>query len=515
MKEFQGLLFRTIFAVLFISTAVNTFAQTSIQEYNREVNALANELKTKLEKIQHSNDRNATWRAAENALEDLKRVENFYLKPNCLSLNWDIETTRDSRTSEVIEVRAYEKPSHREPNYKKQFLVRVINKDGKGLYIMGNQSNFSPRKYYETSTITFYDPSGRKIKCRGRLLPFEDLKNLMKSSQCEVLYGRESTPGINVLNSGKNRPQGASYSNWPYAWLLKSSYTNEVVKLPFGTFWTCTPSNGGYKCITVDVMAASDYEETVLNKSDEAIGTYAFEIDYTQLLNWYKESLDYLMRDVNKFLGEQEAKEIANRDALSRAEQSEPLPSLLKSISKRILTDKNLFDYEIVANGDEYIIYARANSNTISMYEDFWKSLKSIKSDNSRSVTLWHRIPAKYDSYTQEELRLPLGTTDESHIYSLIKEIRKNSEENVKNFISATFNISKSDIASLAVDNSRYNDKFYIGVKLNDREPGERIPMLAYKPTKGDVQFGTIIKKSKCSIKSNADEVGYKVKIKK
>ena len=518
MKQFQELLFRALFAVLFISSAITAFAQTaiSVQEYTITINSLADELKSKLEKIQRSNNRNATWRAAEYALEDLNNVRKFYLKPNCLSLNWDTETTRAG--NEIISVRPYEKPSHREPNYKKQYLVKIINNDGKGLYIKGYQPNINPTKYLETSSVSFYDPAGRKIKCRGKLLTFEKLRDLIKTSQLEVLYGRESRPFLDVTGSSTNGGVGAAYDNVPYGWLLKSSYTNEMVQLPFGTFWTRTAdNNGGYKCITVDVMAAHDYEETVLNKSEKAFSLYAVEIDYSQLLQWYKESLDYIMRDVNKLIGEQENKIAVHENVLREAENLETLPKILTQTANFIRNSKDLFDYEVEIKGNEIEIKALANKNTIALYESFWKQLRELEKTNG-NVTIWNRIPNNdgVNVYKQVNHTFAYTATDIDHIYSLIESIRKACDDNVRDFMNTILTTNdKRDWKSVNISTSAYNNPFYLGVKMKNREPGERIPFLAYKPSKGNLMFGASINKSEIKLSDNISRCGYTVKVRK
>ena len=305
MKKKCLILYKAIIVAIFIGITCVANAQQSLsaEEYSQTVWKLADELKTKLEKIERSNDvdimvnrlpreeevsKRKLWAAAHYALEDLKNVRYFYLHPNALPLGWERPSSDSHQT-----------------------LTKIIVKDGKSFYIEGTLPGLHSSKYRETTAISFYDPSGRKIQCCGTILPFDQLKELIKTSQIKVVSKRGSKPFLDMTGSSTNGGMGAAYVDVADSWLLKSSYTNEVVNLPFGTFWTSTPNDGGLKCITVDVYATHAYEETSLNKSDEALCLYAFEIDYTQLLNWYKESLDYLMRDVNKMLGEQEAKQNA------------------------------------------------------------------------------------------------------------------------------------------------------------------------------------------------------------
>lgn len=149
------ILYKAFIAAIFISFSCTANAQSTLsaEEYSKTVKKLADDLKGKLNEIQRSSRRGegGLWAAAEDALKHLSDVKYFYLQPNKLSLNWDIFCNAP-----------YEKPSHLEPDYKKRYLVRVINKDGKGLYVNDSQPYLEASKYDSISIISFYDPLGRK-----------------------------------------------------------------------------------------------------------------------------------------------------------------------------------------------------------------------------------------------------------------------------------------------------------------------------------------------------------------
>ncbi len=211
--------YKAIIVAIFIGVTCVANAQQSLsaEEYSQTVWKLADELKDKLSKVQRSNsiwerdwqkypEEQKRWRAAEYALEDLKNVRYFYLHPNVLSLDWDIETTRAARTNEILSVRP-KRPS----SDSHQTLTKIIVKDGKGFYIKGTLPGLHPSKYRETTTISFYDPSGRKIQCRGTILPFDKLKELIKTSQIKVVSKRGSKPFLDMTGSSTNGGMGAAY----------------------------------------------------------------------------------------------------------------------------------------------------------------------------------------------------------------------------------------------------------------------------------------------------------------
>lgn len=500
MKLIQGLLFRVLIAALFCCVAERIAAQsaTTAQQYAQSVNQLSDELKSKLEKIQYSNNENiyvrrftaeesaqkgAIYKAATHALEDLKNVKKFYLKPNFLNLNED----------------------------KKHYLVNIINNNGKGLYIYGYQKYLSPKKYYETSVMHFRDPSGREIKCRSKLLTFDQLSNLIKTSQLEVLYGRESRSFLDVTGSSTNGGIGAVYDNVPYGWLLKSSYTNEVVQLPFGTFWTRTvDNNDGYKCITVDVMVAHDYEETVLNKSEKALSLYAVEIDYSQLLQWYKESLDYIMLDVNELIREQENKISAQEHAFREADRKESLGMLMVETASKLKADKALFDYIITDNTSTYDINVLANANTVRFAKEFWSKLKLLNDANG-NISLYYFGQQGGGHYNYNVATS--NDENKSHLKNLLIQISDSPKSNISLFMKTLFRGGGS--IEYNIKNGR---EFRIhGVNGNSRygDKGIDIPCLDLYMTKGDIIYSFSVSKKSVSLLNNIKNTGYNIKIKK
>lgn len=499
MKKKCLILYKAIIVAIFIGITCVANAQQSLsaEEYSQAVWKLADELKTKLEKIERSNDvdimvnrlpreeevsKRKLWAAAHYALEDLKNVRYFYLHPNVLPLGWERPSSDSHQT-----------------------LTKIIVKDGKSFYIEGTLPGLHSSKYRETTAISFYDPSGRKIQCCGIILPFDQLKELIKTSQIKVVSKRGSKPFLDMTGSSTNGGMGAAYVDVADSWLLKSSYTNEVVNLPFGTFWTSTPNDGGLKCITVDVYATHAYEETSLNKSDEALCLYAFEIDYTQLLNWYKESLDYLMRDVNKLLGEQEAKEKAKEDAFDEADKKEPLASLLIETASKLSSDKSLFDFIVMDKLSNYEINVIANSNTVRLTKDFWKRLQSLENKHGNICLYYIGSPTsnyKYDiASTEKENRL--------HIKSLVNSIQESSNNNILAFIKRMFRYNVS-----VADRIKEGNSFDIHVPITDGSYGIKIPCLTPSLSKGDVIYTITLPKSEFNLQSNNKGNGFSVKFK-
>lgn len=518
MKKKCLILYKAIIVAIFIGVTCVANAQQSLsaEEYSQTVWKLADELKDKLNEVQRSNEiwklnwqkypeEQKLWGAAEYALEDLKNVRYFYLHPNVLSLDWDIETTRAARTKEILSVRP-KRPS----SDSHQTLTKIIVKDGKSFYIEGTLPGLHPSKYRETTTISFYDPSSRKIQCCGTILPFDQLKELIKTSQIKIVSKRGSKPFLDMTGSSTNGGMGAAYVDVADSWLLKSSYTNEVVNLPFGTFWTSTPNDGGLKCITVDVYATHAYEETSMNKSEEALCLYAFGIDYTQLLNWYKESLDYIMRDVNKLIGEQEAKEKAKEDAFDEADKKEPLAMLLIGTASVIKSDRSLFDYVITETSTTYEINIIANTNTIRFAKEFWNKLKHLN-DPKGNIPLYYfgqRGPGDY-SYK-------VATSNEenkTHIKKLLNKIVDNSKSSIYVFVKSHFRGSSQDC--LTIQNC--NDFRIHGVNGDSRygDKGVDIPCLDLYMEKGSVLYSVSISKDIVSLLNNTKDTGYKVKVKK
>lgn len=524
MKKKYLIFYKAIIVAIFIGVTCVANAQRLVaaEEYSQAVRKLADELKAKLEKIERSNDvdimvnrlpyeeevsKRKLWAAAHYALEDLKNVRYFYLHPNVLSLDWDIETTRAARTNEILSVRP-KRPS----GDSNQTLTKIIVKDGKSFYIEGTQPGLHPSKYRETSTISFYDPSGRKIQCRGTILPFDYLKELIKTSQIKVVSKRGSKPFPDMTGSSTNGGMGAAYVDVADSWLLKSSYTNEVVNLPFGTFWTSTPNDGGLKCITVDVYATHAYEETSMNmnKSEEALCLYAYGIDYTQLLNWYKESLDYIMRDVNKLIGEQEAKEKAKEDAFDEADKKEPLAMLLIGTASAIKSDRSLFDYVVTETSTTYEINIIANTNTIRFAKEFWNKLKHLNDPNG-NIPLYYfgqQGPGHYN--------YKVATSNEenkTHIKKLLNKIVDNSKSSIYVFVKSHFRGSSQDC--LTIQNC--NDFRIHGVNGDSRygDKGVDIPCLDLYMEKGSVLYSVSISKDIVSLLNNTKNTGYKVKVKK
>lgn len=506
----QKIVIKALIVLLFVNTANKIHAQRMLtaQEYVDSVYILAEELKVKLEKIQHANSRISDMGSAVHyALEDLKNVKFFYLEPHKLSLDWTVHRTYDL-SHELIDVRPYKETNNRyNKSYIEQSLKNVIYKESKGIYVFGNQPYLSPLEYDETTSISFYDPSGRQIECWGKLLEFESLRDLIKSSKLQVMHTRGSRPFLDMTGSSPNRGIGATYEDVPSSWLLQSCYTNEIVQLPFGTFWTRTPEDGGYKCITVDVMAAHDYKESILGKSDKAIRLYGFDIEYAQLLQWYKESLDYLMRHVNRHLKEQERQNEIKENAFNEADKREPLGMLLVETAAKIKADKKLFDFVIIENGTSYEIKVVANKNTAKFTKDFWDNLYKLK-DAKGNISLYYLAGgSRYNYNVAKDIK-----DNKLHITKLLNDISDVSKSNVEEVLKTVFRWNNAVIYDFTCPNEF---RIYGLDNRTDYDRGILIPCLESPISKDHVIYSLTINKNDATLRSNVKNGDYNIKIKK
>lgn len=318
-----------------------------------------------------------------------------------------------------------------------------------------------------------------------------------------------------MTGSSINGGIGAAYVDVADSWLLKSSHTKEVINLPFGTFWTSTPCDGGLKCITIDVMASHVYEETYLNMSDEAVGIYAVELDYDQLLHWYKESLDYLMRDVNKYIEEQENKKAIQEKAFREADKKEPLGMLLLETATKLKDDKALFDYVITDKFTDrpssYEISVIANKNTIRFINDFWKRLSLLEDEQGNIDMSCKLYPGDFS--VSWKCKYNIATTNvenRRHINSLVKSLRKSSNNNISAFLKCMFNCDES-----IADKIKEVYDFYIHVPIYEGSYGIKIPCLMPALSKGEVIYTVTLHKFDFNLQPNYKDNGYTVKLKK
>ena len=172
-------------------------SEISANEYEATVTKLAKEYKDRLDKyIRLRNLRN--WETKYNSLNALK---HFYLKaPSKISLNWGVLGTG-------ADAEPYEKTPgcHRAPKHVDHWLTRIMNNNGKGIYIVSPQINYFPQKYWFSDRLSFYDPSGRYIECRARLLSFDLLNRFIKSCKLGVIKGRTTRKFQNVTGNGIDR----------------------------------------------------------------------------------------------------------------------------------------------------------------------------------------------------------------------------------------------------------------------------------------------------------------------
>ncbi len=487
--------------------------------YKDSVSSLADNLKEKLEKIQRKSGKGDLWLAAEYALEDLKNTRNFYLDaPSEINLDWDLGE------------RPFKKYNgSRYPDYQSKSYLSMLINDNDILFWPSNAQNYKDSEN-SSNQITFYDPSGRKITVPTSLPSMEQWEQFRKETSKVVGY-QEAASGIVTykdINNGRITPSLIKRAV-PTCWRAESKITDNIVILPFGKLLSSSFANQnlseGYEVSCRDIESLSIHLEKVnIPQEEEAIAVGIISTNYGELLEWYKKSLHHLMRRVDALSVKElkrENEEKQRSDSLTSVTETAretALPQFLKTAAERIRNEKNMFDYVISKEDERDIIYIQVltNSNSLRLYNDFWKMLESVVVENgnlSLCPTLYIQEGLGSPKRESIDLEISYPIEDQNYLYDLFNDIKKSLIDNINQFITETFTHSEPiyDVQSPVC--SRLNQ---IGIGTEDKMKYVDLPILisSYQPAKGSVICVKNYPFYNRILKEDYDKKGYKVKVK-